>query len=121
MAPRHRVLLLIAQPLLGEALEDILRRLDDMEVVGAWTLNSGVVKHITEAAPDVLLLAENEKQARQAAGLIADILNRYPDLPVFRVTLEDRVIRCYTSHTFPSQSADLVEAIRSLPFASHTD
>ncbi len=121
MPPRHRVLLLVAQPLLGEALEDILRRLDDMEVVGVWALSAGAVKHIGEAAPDVLLIAENEKQTRQTAGVIAETLDRYPDLPLFKVTLEDRVIRCYTSHTLPSQSADLVEAIRSIPFSSYPD
>lgn len=118
MPPTHRVLLLIAQPLLGEVLENFLRRSEDIEVIGPWPLTARSISHIGDALPDVLLIAGNGKEARRTASLMVQILHRYPDLPVFRVGLEDHIIRFYISHTLPSQSADLVEAIRRLPVSS---
>lgn len=116
---KRRVLLLCVQPLLGEGLEHILSRLEDVELIGPWVLDSRVLSRLSDEAPDIVLIAEQEGKREGVASLTAQILERYPDLPVVRIGLEQNTVRVYTSHTLPARSADLIEAIRSLPVHPH--
>jgi DNA-binding NarL/FixJ family response regulator len=118
---KRRVLLLCAslegthpQLLLGEALENVLSKVEDVELVGTWTLDDQALARLAQGLPDILLIAE-EEAGEQATSLTAQVLERYPDLPVVRVGLMQNVVRLYTSRTLPARSADLIEAIRSLP------
>lgn len=112
---KRRILLLSDQPLLGEALENLIGRLEDIEVVATWTLDEDAVSRIAEVSPDALLIAGSERDAGNTACLMTAILDRYPNLPIFRVNLEDQVIRTYTSQTLSAPHASLMDAIRSLP------
>jgi DNA-binding NarL/FixJ family response regulator len=118
---KRRVLLLCAslegthpQLLLGEALENILSKVEDVELVGAWALDDQALARLAQGLPDILLIAE-EEAGESASSLTAQVLERYPDLPVVRVGLMQNVVRLYTSRTLPARSADLIEAIRGLP------
>jgi chemotaxis response regulator CheB len=118
---KRRVLLLCAslegthpQLLLGEALENVLSKVEDVELVGTWALDDQALARLAQGLPDILLIAE-EEAGEQATSLTAQVLERYPDLPVVRVGLLQNVVRLYTSRTLPARSADLIEAIRSLP------
>jgi hypothetical protein len=51
-----------------------------------------------------------------AAGLILQLLQQHPDLPVIQIDLAaGSTARVYTSHSLPARSADLFEVIRGLP------
>ncbi len=117
---KRRVLLLWVQPLLGEGLEHILGGLEDVELIGPWVLDSQVLSRLSEEAPDIVLMAEGEgEEGGGVASLTAQILERYPDLPVVRIGLKQNTVRIYTSRTLPARSADLIETIRSLPLQPH--
>jgi len=117
---KRRVLLLWVQPLLGEGLEHILRGLEDVELIGPWVLDSGVLSRLSEAAPDIVIVADGDgEEGERVVSLTAQILECYPDLPVVRIGLEQNTVRVYTSRTLPARSADLIEAIRSLPVHPH--
>jgi hypothetical protein len=75
-----------------------------------------VLSRLSEAAPDIVLVAEGAgREGESVTSLFAQLLERYPDLPVVRISLEQNAVRVYTSRTLPARSADLIEAIRSLP------
>lgn len=112
---KRRVLLVCAQPLLGEGLEHILRGLEDVELIGPWGLDPQVLSRLSQEEPDVVLVADGER----VVSLIAHILERYPDLPVVQIGLEQNAMRVYTSRRLPTRSADLIEVIRGLPLQPH--
>ncbi len=112
---KRRVLLLCTQPLLGEGLESILSKLEDVELIGPLVLEPQVLSQLSEAAPDIVLVADDEGRSEGVASLTAQILGRYPDLPIVRINLTENVIRVYASQTLPARSADLIDVIRSLP------
>ena len=112
---KRRVLLVCAQPLLGEGLEHILRGLEDVELIGPWGLDSGALSRLPQAEPDIVLIADGEG----VVSLIAHILERYPNLPVLHIGLEQNAVRMYTSRRLPTRSADLIGVIRGLPLQPH--
>lgn len=112
---KHRVLLLCDQPLLSESLEYILGQVEDVELLGSHVLGTHVPARLWEEVPDIVLLVEEDGEAESAASLMAQILELHPDLPIVRIGLTQNVIRLYTSRTLPARSADLIEAIRTLP------
>ncbi len=117
---KRRVLLLCSQSLLGEGLERILGGLEDVELIGPWVLESQVLSRLFEAVPDIVVVAEGEREdAGSVTSLTAQILESYPDLPVVRIGLEQNAVRVYTSRTLPARSVDLIEAIRNLPVQPH--
>lgn len=113
---KRRVALLCSQHLLGESLEHVLRNIEDVELIGSWPYDAEVLPQLTDHPIDLLMIAEEEIPSQQAAHLIAQIFEAYPNLPVINVTLEQNVLRIYTSRTLPARSADLIDAIRQLPF-----
>ncbi len=112
---KRRILLLCAQPLLGDGLQAILGGLKDVELIGPLVLDVQALERVTDNKPDVMLIADDGAEPLSATSLTARILERYPDIPVIRVGLEQDTIRLYTSQTLPARSADLIEAIRRLP------
>ena len=109
---KHPVLLVCLLPLLCEGLQRILEPLEDVECLclpGAdpLALESGLKTFQPEM---VLVAGENENDA--STHLIADLLKRFPDVPVVWVDLTTNVLRLYTSHTLPANSAALIDAIR---------
>ena len=102
-------------PLLGEGLEAILGGLTDVELVGPLTPEVEWQDQLPRDAPDVVFIAGDDRQMPDAAPLTTQILDRYPDVPVIRVGLEQNAVRLYTSRTLPARSADLIGVIRSLP------
>ena len=117
---KRRVLLLCAQPLLGEGLETILRKLEDVELIGPWAPTAQVLAHLSSQTPDVVLVAA-EAEHEEMAALTTQILKQFPDLPIVQIGLQENAVRLYTSQTLPARSADLIEAIRSLPIRQHQE
>lgn len=118
---KRRVLLLGAQHLLVESLEHTLRQLEDLEVAGPWAIDEGVMDSLSREHPDLVIITEDEHSTEGFSRLTAQILDQYPDLPVFRVTLERNLLQIYSSQTLPARSADLIELIRRLPMRAHDD
>jgi len=124
---KRRVLLLCGQPLLSESLENILSKVEDVELIGPWVPDAQTLVRLSEGAPDIVLVAEEEGGRESAASLTAQILDHYPDIPVIRVGLAQDTLRLYTSRSLPpveftdARSADLIEAIRSLPARQSRD
>lgn len=111
----RRVLLLSAHSLLGESLENVLRQVEDVELIGPRVLDGNALARLPESAPDIVLIAEDEGECERAASVTSQILEQHPDLPIVRVGWAQNEIRLYTSQALPARSAELIETIRSLP------
>lgn len=106
-----KVVLLCAHSLLGESLEQVLGKLEDVELVPLPEAGSTLLTRLAEIQPDVVVITE-EKHSR---SLTAHILDNCPSLAVVQVGLEQNIARVFTSRTLPARSAELIDAIRSLP------
>lgn len=112
---KRRVALLCGGHLLGESLEHTLRHFDDVEMIASWELDDEIFTHLASQTPDLLLIAEKEPPGEKITYLTGQILEAYPNLPVIRVTMEQNVIRIYSSQTLPARSSDLIDVIRQYP------
>lgn len=114
--PKRRVLLVCPPHLFGESLETILRRSDNLELLGPLDLTqTNVEPHLREWHPDAVVIVDQGETDMNVSYLIAAILQQFPALPVVRAGLEHNVFRVFSAHTLPARSSDLVEAILSLP------
>lgn len=114
--PKHRVLLICSQHLFGESLEAILRRVEDMELLGPMELSQGNINaRLRELRPDAVIVVDEGETKMSASYLTAAILQQFPNLPVIRAGLEQNIFRVFSAHTLPARSSDLVEAILNLP------
>ena len=121
IARKRRVLLLCAQPLLGESVEIILAKLKDVELIGPIEVNAQVAERLAEDEPDVVVIADETMEVHDSTPVMALILDRFPDVPVIRVELEKNAVRLYTTRTLPARSADLIRAIRRIPIPVRPD
>jgi DNA-binding NarL/FixJ family response regulator len=112
---KRRVILFSTQRLLSESLEYILRHDPEVELDGPFALDNRAFASFPDCCPDVVLIADENRPSGDAATLTAQILDRYPDLPIVTVTLGQDVVRIYSSRTLPARSADLIDIIRHLP------
>ena len=112
---KRRVLLLCTRHLLGESLENLLRNLDDVTLIGPWVIDARVVARISTDKPDIIVIVEEADQLEKVSALTAKILESCPDISILHSSLNRNVVRIYTSRELPARSADLIEAIRSLP------
>ncbi len=112
---KRRVLLLWTQPLLSDGLKNILRQLDDVELLGSWALTATVFARLATLNPEIILIAEDSIDSKLVTHFMGKILKAYPNLPIVRIGLQDDEVHIYTSRTLPARSADLIEVIRNLP------
>lgn len=112
MASR-RVALYYSKNLLGESLELLLSRLDDVEVLGPWLIEGGVMSQLADCAPDIVMVIDEQPNDESAVVLTTQILESFSNLPVIQVMLDTNLVRVFNSHTFPASSKDLIEAIRN--------
>jgi DNA-binding NarL/FixJ family response regulator len=117
---RRRVALLCAQQLLGESLEHTLRKAGDVELLGPWALDEQALSHFSSGSADMVVIVEAEDMPQEAAQITAQILERFPSLPIIRVTLEQNVVRFYSTQVLPARSSDLIDLIHSLPVAGQS-
>lgn len=113
--PKRRVLLVCSEHLFGESMEKILRAETDVELVGPWGWGEDICQRITEASPDVVLIADEDSQSEAAATLTSAIMEKNPNLPIIRAGLTENVVRVHSTHVLPASGADLLETIRNLP------
>lgn len=101
------------QPLLGEGLQRIFQKLEDVELVhlDCWDLQA-VETSLKDLHPAMVLLV-GEREDDQSTHLISDLLKRYQDIPVLWVDLETTVCRVFTSRTMSANSAELINALRT--------
>ncbi len=116
---KRRVLIFSAHKLLGESLEQTLSRVEDLEIAGHWPINEGALERLAGACVDIVVLTDEGASPEQLSRLTAEILDRYPDLPVFRVTLERSQIQVFSSHLAPASRADLINLLQKLPVKKH--
>lgn len=113
---KRRVLLICSQRLFGESLETILRRDDQMELLGPIEASEeNINARLLELRPDAVIVVDEGKTQMNVSYLTAAILQEFPSLPVIRAGLEQNVFRVFSAHTLPARSSDLVEAILNLP------
>lgn len=109
----RRVALFSAKRLLGESLERILSCAEGVEIVGVWLIDEHAFETLIGQVPDVVVIADDEPNTQSVSQLTAQILERFADLPVIQVALDQDTARVYSAHTLPARSADLLEAIRN--------
>ncbi len=114
MKKRH-VLLLGEEHILGESLEKLLKSFSDIHLSGPKPLRDDISDHVAKIKPDVVLITDAGDQQNRVASIAAKILDRFPNIPVIHSSLSRNVVRIYSSHELPARSADLIDAIRSIP------
>lgn len=113
---KRRVLLICSQRLFGESLETILRRDDNLELIGPIEASEeNINSRLLELRPDAVIVVDEGETKMSASYLTASILQQFPSLPVIRAGLEQNVFRIFSAHTLPARSSDLVEALLNLP------
>lgn len=109
----RRVALYYSRHLLGESLELLLNKFEDVELLGPWLIEQGAIDHLAAQKPDLVMVIDEQPENESASELIARLLENYAGLPVIQVTLEPNLVRVYNSHTLPASSEDLIGAIRN--------
>lgn len=109
---KRLVILIPLQPLLGEGLQRIFQKLEDVELI---SLSGAELEKIDaclmNTCPDMVLLA-GEKEDDTATLLISKILKHYEDVPVVWIGLETNTLHLYKSHSMTASSSELIRAIR---------
>lgn len=109
---KRQVVLIQMQPLLGEGLQRIFQKLDDVDLVNLpCTELMEIDACLDDVYPDIILLA-GEKEDDQVTLLISTLLKRYENIPIVWVELETTRLRLFTSHSLTANSAELIAAIR---------
>jgi DNA-binding NarL/FixJ family response regulator len=111
-------LLFSAQSLFGESVEQTLSQVEDVEIAGHWPIDDEALNRVEIAHPDFVVFIQECATPAAFSHLTALILDRYPELPVFRVTLERNQMQVFSSHLVPARSADLIDLIHHLPIKS---
>lgn len=113
---KRRVLLVSSKHLFGEGLEEILRKVGDVELLGPLELSQEImITQLPELRPDAVILVEEGENKMSVSYLTAAILRQFPRLPIISAELEQSICRVYSTQTLPARSSDLVEAIMNLP------
>lgn len=113
---KRRVLLICSQRLFGESLETILRRDDNLEMIGPIEASEeNINSRLLELRPDAVIIVDEGETKMSLSYLTAAILQEFPSLPVIRAGLEQNIFRVFSAHTLPARSSDLVDAILNLP------
>lgn len=111
----RRVLLFSTQRLFGESVEQTLSQVEGLEICGHWPLDDLVMERLTAGLPDCVIFIDDSSVEDLLFNLTAQILDHYPDLPVFRVTLERSHMQIFNSQLVPARSAELIDLIQHLP------
>jgi len=113
---KRRVLPVSSKHLFSEGLEEILRKVGAVELIGPLELSLDTLSAgVQQVRPDAVLVVESSEVKASAAPLAAAILQQFPDLPAISAGLEQNTFRVYSAHTVPARSSNLVETILSLP------
>lgn len=113
---KRRVLLVSSRYLLGESLEEILRKVGDVELLGPLEFApETLITQLPELRPDAVILVEEGDDTVRVSYLMAAILRQFPTLPVISAGLDQNTFHIYSTHTLPARSSDLVDAILNLP------
>ncbi len=109
---KRQVLLLSAQPLLGEGLQRIFERLEEVELVclDCWDVQTVDACLMKDLHPAMIVLA-GEKEDDRSTHLISHLLKQYEDIPVMWIDLETAVMRVFTAHTLSANSSELIHAL----------
>ena len=112
---KRRVLLVCSQHIFGEGLETILRRVEDMELLGPIALSlEDFSARLRELRPDAVIMVDESEHSLSTSLLTAAILQQFPGLPIISAGLEQNTFRVYSAHTLPARSSVLVKAILNL-------
>lgn len=112
---KKRVLLFSARKLFGDSLEQTLSRIDDVDLVGHWQVDDDALEKLPTVAPDLIIITNEGLDSESISQLTTRVLDRHPDLPIFRVTLEHNRLQILSSHFAPASSRDLIDLIHRIP------
>lgn len=113
---KQRVLLVSSHHLFGESVETVLRQAEDVELLEPLDLTQqDICPQLPALRPDAVVIVEELPDTPAVSLLTAEILQQFPNLPVFRADLSENIFHVFAAHTLPARSSDLVEALTTLP------
>lgn len=113
---KRRVMLVGSKHLFSEGLEDILRKVSNVELFGPTELSQDTMStRLQQLRPDAVIVIESDDMQTNVAALATAILQQFPNLLVIIAGMEQNIFRIISTHTIPARSSDLVEAILNLP------
>lgn len=111
---RKRFLLFSAQSLLGEIIEQTLAQVEGLELAGHWPIDEQILEILACTPTDLVVITDEGISHEQLSRLTAQILDRFPDLPVLHMTLKSNQVQIFCSHRLPAWRTDLIEVIQGL-------
>ena len=115
--PNRRIVLLREQHLLGESLENLLTGLDDVSLVGIYSLDTDPVPEMMADDPDLVVIADEIPFEEQVIEWLSYLGTHFPFLPVIRVNFERSTLQLFTTQKLPARIADLADIIRNIPLS----
>lgn len=109
---KRLVILISLQPLLGEGLQRIFQKLEDIELISVTYAELEKIDECLGKTRPYMVLLAGEKEDDSATLLISKILRQCEDIPVVWVGLESNSLHLYTSHSMTVSSSELIRTIR---------
>lgn len=103
--------MLIGDYLLTETLEQLLATTTDMKVVGTASSITLAKTAISEASPQVIIVASTSAQEKNRFD---PLLSMFPDLPFISVDLTRDYVQVISSRRVDTRLDDLLTAIRTI-------
>lgn len=115
MSANEPRLVLVCQPqLFGEGLVKIITSFSDIDFIGSWPLDDRILWRLSQQPVDILLISDDEERNEQITSLTALILEKYPDLSIIRVSMQNNTLQVYSSQRMPARTASLLEVIHQV-------
>jgi DNA-binding NarL/FixJ family response regulator len=113
---KQRVLLVSSHHLFGESVETVLRQAMDVELLEPLDMmQQDICLQLPVLRPDAVVIVDELPDTLAVSLLTAEILQQFPNLPVFRADLSENIFHVFAAHTLPARGSDLVEALTALP------
>jgi hypothetical protein len=105
--------------LFGESVENVLRQAADVELFDPMDImQEDICSRLPGLRPDAVVIVDETPDTPVVSHLTAEILQQFPNLPVFRADLSENIFHVYAARTLPARGSDLVAAIKRLPAKS---
>lgn len=111
-----RYLLFSARSLLGEIIEQTLAQVEGLALAGHFPVDEDLVSRVECQPADLVVITGEGLDHAEVSRLTGLILDRFPDLPVFHITLQENQVQVFCSHLLPAGQADLIASIQELPW-----
>lgn len=109
----RRILVLYGKSLFAQAIQNLLKKREELEVIGLDLDQSGVIRKVASLHPEAVIVDCDDLNA-YGKSLILQVLNESPDAKILCITVNGNGIDVYRkSQVEVTQTDELLEVIKS--------